>query len=172
MRMISALGVMVLAAAMCGPYGASMAADHDKAIAHGRYLIKISGCNDCHTPGYGPSGGHVPQDQLLVGQGFVFVGPWGTSYPVNLRLFVQPLTVEEWIRHARTTQSLPPMPWYSLRDMSDYDLASIYYYIRSLGPAGKPAPAALPPGQKPPPPYMELMLPAPVPAAGGASRTG
>ena len=26
-------------------------------IEHGRYLVKISGCNDCHTAGYAAAGG-------------------------------------------------------------------------------------------------------------------
>ena len=27
-------------------------------IDRGRYLMKIAGCNDCHTPGYAQSGGN------------------------------------------------------------------------------------------------------------------
>jgi hypothetical protein len=37
------------------------------------------------------------------------------------------------------------MPWFTLREMSDRDLVDIYRFIRALGPAGEPAPAALPP---------------------------
>jgi hypothetical protein len=33
--------------------------------------------------------------------------------------------------------------------MSEADLRALYRYVRSLGPAGKPAPAYLPPGAKP-----------------------
>lgn len=33
--------------------------------ALGRYLVKTTGCNDCHTPGYAPSAGAVPEAQWL-----------------------------------------------------------------------------------------------------------
>ena len=38
-----------------------------KELARGRYLVMTSGCNDCHTAGYGPSGGKVPEAQWLTG---------------------------------------------------------------------------------------------------------
>ena len=30
-----------------------------------------------------------------------FQGPWGTSYPANLRLTVQSMTETQWVRFAR-----------------------------------------------------------------------
>lgn len=30
-------------------------------LERGHYLIKISGCNDCHTPGYRQSSGKIPE---------------------------------------------------------------------------------------------------------------
>jgi hypothetical protein len=42
----------------------------------------------------------------------------------------------------------PPMPWFNVRAMSDADLKAIYAYTRSLGAAGTPAPAYVPPGTK------------------------
>jgi hypothetical protein len=53
------------------------------------------------------------------------------------------------------------MPDFNLRAMHEDDRRAIYRFIRSLGPAGQPAPAYLPPGQKPPAPYLELVLPPP-----------
>src|SRR5580765_696241 len=48
-------------------------------IKRGRYLTIVGGCNDCHTAGYAPSGGQVPETQWLLGDGTVgFRGPWGT----------------------------------------------------------------------------------------------
>ena len=38
----------------------------------------------------------------------------------------------------------------------DDDLKAVYHYIRSLAPAGQPAPAFLPPDQTPRPPYDQL----------------
>jgi mono/diheme cytochrome c family protein len=118
-----------------------------KDIARGRYVMKIAGCNDCHTPGYAQSGGKVPEAAWLTGDMLGWSGEWGTTYPINLRTYMQGITEAQWIAAARTKQARPPMPWFALRDMSDADLRATYRFIRSLGPAGQPAPAYLPPGQ-------------------------
>jgi mono/diheme cytochrome c family protein len=117
-------------------------------VDRGRYLVKIAGCNDCHTPGYAQSGGEVPEAQWLTGDALGWSGPWGTTYPANLRLVVAGMSEDEWLRRARTAKYRPPMPWFNLRDMSESDLRAAYRYIRSLGPAGEPAPAYVPPGGK------------------------
>ena len=39
----------------------------DPQVERGRYLVRITGCNDCHTAGYAPSGGKVPEAQWLTG---------------------------------------------------------------------------------------------------------
>lgn len=117
------------------------------AIERGRYLIKVGGCNDCHTAGYAQSGGHVPERDWLQGDSVGWQGPWGTTYPINLRQHFQNLSAQEWLHQARTVQARPPMPWFTLRDMSDADLRAIYAYMRHAGPAGQPAPSYLPPGQ-------------------------
>jgi hypothetical protein len=41
------------------------------------------------------------------------------------------------------------MPWFNVRAMTPSDLRSLYRYVRSLGAAGDPAPAYLPPGREP-----------------------
>lgn len=115
-------------------------------VERGRYLARTAGCNDCHTPGYAGSSGAVPESTWLVGDSVGWQGPWGTTYPINLRLFVQQLTPEQWLIVARKP-ARPPMPWFALRDMTDEDLLALYHYVRSLGPAGEPAPSYLPPGQ-------------------------
>lgn len=114
--------------------------------AHGRYLIAISGCNDCHTPGYAQQGERIPEAERLTGMSVGFSGPWGVSYPANLRLGASLLGEGDWMAMARRS-GLPPMPWTALQAMSDDDLRSIYRYLRGLGAAGQPAPTALAPGQ-------------------------
>lgn len=116
------------------------------AVERGRYLARTAGCNDCHTPGYAGNNGNVDERNWLVGDSVGWQGPWGTTYPINLRLFVQNLTPEQWLVVARQP-ARPPMPWFALRDMTDGDLLAIYHYVRALGPAGQPAPAWIPPGQ-------------------------
>ncbi|MEJ2396973.1 MAG: cytochrome C, partial [Gammaproteobacteria bacterium] len=32
-----------------------------KLLERGRYLVRIGGCNDCHTAGYAESGGKTPE---------------------------------------------------------------------------------------------------------------
>jgi mono/diheme cytochrome c family protein len=115
-------------------------------IERGRYLVKTTGCNDCHTPGYLPAAGRVPESRWLTGDKLGWQGPWGTTYPPNLRLLVQGVTADQWLQLARR-ELRPPMPWFALREMTDADLRAIYHFTRSLGPAGKAAPAFVPPGQ-------------------------
>jgi mono/diheme cytochrome c family protein len=128
-------------------------------IDRGRYLAMIGGCNDCHTPGYMEKAGKVPEKEWLVGDTFGWRGPWGTTYPVNLRLYMQTLTEEQWLKTAATLEARPPMPWYVLHQMTRGDLRALYRYIRYLGPAGEAAPAWVPPDKEPKPPYATFPAP-------------
>jgi mono/diheme cytochrome c family protein len=125
-------------------------------IERGRYLVKIGGCNDCHTIGYAETGGAVPEKEWLTGSPLGWRGPWGTTYPANLRLSLEKLTEAKWIENGHTMQYRPPMPWFALRDMSTEDLRAIYRFVRHLGPAGSPAPAFVPPGQTPKGPFVQF----------------
>lgn len=136
-------------------YAQGTKAKRDTAVERGRYLVKIGGCNDCHTANYEEKAGAVPENMWLTGTPVGFQGPWGTTYPANLRLVIDGITEEQWMKRAR--QALrPPMPWFNLRDMTDGDLRAIYRYVKSLGPAGQPAPAFVAPGQKAVTPFIVL----------------
>ena len=124
-----------------------------KQVERGRYLSKIAGCNDCHTPGYLLSEGKVPENVWLTGEKLGWRGPWGTTYASNLRLFVSGMTEDQWVRTARVLKSRPPMPWFTLNIMHEEELRAIYQFIRYLGPGGEPAPAYVPPDQEPKTPY-------------------
>ncbi|MEO5844748.1 MAG: cytochrome C [Caldimonas sp.] len=137
----------VLVALACAQ-AAHAQASPGASVERGRYLARIAGCNDCHTAGYPESGGKVPEAQWLLGDKIGFSGPWGTTYPPNLRMSLTRMTEAEWLAFARTSQLRPPMPWFALRDMTDDDLRSIYRLVRQLGPVGEAAPAYLPPGTK------------------------
>ena len=91
------------------------------------------------------SGGALAPSEWLKGSQVGFQGPWGTTYPANLRLKLAQLSESEWLKHARSG-TRPPMPWFALRDMSDRDLKAIYRFVRGSGPAGEPAPDYVPPG--------------------------
>ena len=117
-------------------------------IAAGRYLVLVGGCNDCHTPAYArTNGAQPPESDWLRGSTEGHTGPWGTSYGKNLRMTAAAMTEDEWVTLLDTGTSVPPMPWPSVRAMSETDKRAIYRYIKSLpGEIGEQAPAALPPG--------------------------
>jgi mono/diheme cytochrome c family protein len=128
----------------------------DKEAERGRYVVAISGCNDCHTPGFLLNGGKTPEKEWLTGGVTGWRGPWGTTYPTNLRLYFQEITEAQWVQVAKEIQRRPPMPYFSLNAMSEADVRSMYKFIRSLGPAGKPAPKFVPPDKVPPQPYVQF----------------
>ncbi len=130
-----------------------------EAVARGRYVAIIGGCNDCHTPGYAMKNGEVPESLWLTGDTLGWQGPWGTTYATNLRLHLARLTEEQWVQQARSLTAKPPMPWFNVRKMDDRDLRAFYRYVRSLGSPGTPAPAYIPPNQKPIGPVVAFPTP-------------
>lgn len=66
-----------------------------------------------------------------------------------------------WKAFAKNLKTRPPMPYWAINAMTDNDLEALWTYVHSLGPAGEPAPAALPPGVAPKGPAV--MFPAPPP---------
>jgi mono/diheme cytochrome c family protein len=151
--------LLASSAALAAPAATQAKPADAKQIERGRYLVKVAGCNDCHTPGYGESGGKTAEAQWLTGDRLGWRGPWGTTYAPNLRLHIAKLSEAEWIKQAKTQEYRPPMPWYSLHAMAEPDLRAIYRFVHHLGPAGEPAPAYLPPNQEPPQPYVTFPAP-------------
>jgi mono/diheme cytochrome c family protein len=125
-------------------------------VERGRYLVQVAGCNDCHTAGYAEKGGKVAEKDWLTGDVVGWRGPFGTTYPVNLRLYVEKMTEADWAQRVKTMETRPPMPWFNLRAMTDSDQRAIYRYLKAAGPAGQPAPAYLPPDKTPPAPYFQF----------------
>jgi len=138
--------------------GINMAFGDDSALAdrieHGRYLITVTGCNDCHTAAYAEREGQVPESQWLQGDSLGWKGPWGTTYAPNLRLSLARMTEDEWVFFARNLRARPPMPSVQLHKMHEEDLRAMYVFVRQLGAPGDPAPVYLPPGQEPTTPYV------------------
>ena len=165
MRAFPLLPLLVLLAAceVDAPADDSVAADSTAGpyihaasdVEAGRYYVTVAGCNDCHTPGFMEDPAGVPEAQWLTGMPIGFRGPWGTSYPQNLRLRAQQLDEAAWTARLQST-GLPPMPWHAVNHLSERDARAVYAFIRSLGPAGQPAPLALPPGQEPATPYFDF----------------
>lgn len=125
-------------------------------VQAGRYLVIISGCNDCHTDGYLMVDGNIPEENWLTGSPVGWQGPWGTTYPSNLRLRVQEWSEDAWVQTLKTRKALPPMPWMNVNQMKEEDMRALYAYIKSLGAKGEHMPAALEPGEAPSTPYLSL----------------
>lgn len=177
---LSCLSVALLGVAACtapaAPEPAATAAVPTAAtpsdadlLARGEYLVRIAGCNDCHTPAYAERGGEVPKEEWLVGSPLGFNGPWGTTYAANLRMKAAEMDEAGWMKYTAELRTRPIMPDFAVRDMSEEDRRAIYRFVHALGAAGQPAPEALPPGRTPPPPYFGMVLPAP-PAASAAAQ--
>ena len=128
----------------------------------GKYLVQIAGCNDCHTEGYAMANGAIEESKWMTGDALGWRGPWGTTYAANLRLSAAGKSEAEFVALARSPLR-PPMPFFNIRAMTDEDVKAIYAYLKHLGPAGKPAPAYVPPDKEPAGPYVAFPAP---PAAG------
>lgn len=148
------VAIVSLAACVAQPTAAKKLSTE---AARGKYLVQIAGCNDCHTPGYALSGGKVEEKLWLTGDQLGWRGPWGTTYPSNLRLLVKDITADQFVKLARS-ELRPPMPWFNIRAMSDRDVKAIYAYLKHLGPAGQPAPQYVPPDKTPDGPFVQFPL--------------
>ena len=132
-----------------------------KSLERGKYLVRIMGCNDCHTPMYAMKGGQVPEADWLKGTDVGFNGPWGTTYPANLRQIAQSMDEKSWVSYLKNFQARPPMPSYDTNRLAEADMRDIYRFIKSLGPAEFAVPAFLPPGVTPKTPYIDFSVHAP-----------
>jgi mono/diheme cytochrome c family protein len=157
LRFALAITLAACIALPCASQGADAAKPRE--LARGRYLVVTSGCNDCHTAGYAPKDGNVPEKDWLKGDILGWRGPWGTTYPANLRLYMEKMTEDQWAKLGKVFRTRPPMPWFNVNAMTESDLRAIYKYVRSLGPAGDPAPAYLPPDKEPKPPFVQFPAP-------------
>ena len=151
LRLLPAMLLLAAASGVAAQSGADAAL-----LERGRYMVLTGHCNNCHTAGYAPTNGRVPEEKWLMGNPVGWRSKSGTTYGTNLRLYVANLSEDAWIQVIRNAEPRAPMPWWSLRATSDDDLRAMYRYIRSLQPLGNPAPAFLPPGEVPPRPYQQL----------------
>ena len=171
LKLVLAAGALQLAAAALPAAAQQKIAPvkfDEQQVQRGRYLVKVTGCNDCHTAGYALSGGKVPEAQWLTGDKLGWSGPWGTTYPANLRLYMANLNEAQWVHVAKNMKARPPMPWFNLHDMTEQDLKAIYQYVTYLGPAGEPAPSYVPPGKPVKTPVVQFPAPGKIQAAPAA----
>lgn len=65
---------------------ANAAAADEVSVEEGLRMAIVGGCHDCHTDGFAVSGGQIDPENALRGSAVGFQGPWGTTYPANLRI--------------------------------------------------------------------------------------
>jgi mono/diheme cytochrome c family protein len=138
---------------------AALAAPGDVSVERGLQVSIVGGCHDCHTKGYNESGGKIDPAAALKGTAIGWRGPWGTTYPRNLRITAKDKTEDQFVEYAKKFQTRPPMPFYNVHAMDESDVRSLYQYIKSLGEPGDQAPEFVPPGEEPKTPYYPLVPP-------------
>ena len=87
-----------------------------------------------------------------------WAGPWGVSFAINLtpdkETGIGEWSEEMFIQMARTGNHqgqpngrdiLPPMPWFSMKDLTDADLKAIWAYLKSLPPVKNQVPLPISP---------------------------
>ena len=138
-------------------------------IDRGKYLVGITGCNDCHTPGYffGKSdmtkylsgsdvGFEVPALGVFVGRNLTpdkatGLGGWTTAQIVAaLQTGVRP--------DGRILAAI--MPWNAYAKMTKADATAIAVFLKSLRPVSNPVPGPFGPTETPTTFVMKLIPPA------------
>jgi mono/diheme cytochrome c family protein len=120
-------------------------------------LVKLGGCNDCHTPGYFL--GKPDTARFLGGSDVGFEVPGlGTFVGRNLTpdkdTGLGNWTKEEIITAFQTGVRSdgrvlgPPMPWRSYAGLTQSDANAIAEYLRSLPPVQQAIPGPFGPGEK------------------------
>lgn len=156
--------VALIIAALAAGVAATARSAGDPLVERGRYLVAFGSCNDCHTPGWRESDGAIPASRWMTGTTLGYRGPWGTSYPANVRLEFARISEDDWLFMVRTRAGHWPMVWHDLRFLSVTDRRAIYRFVKHLGPAGSPAPSDLPPSTEPKTPYIWIVPSAKPPA--------
>jgi mono/diheme cytochrome c family protein len=127
-----------LTASMCHAFPAS--AD-DAQVARGRYLVTISGCSDCHTPG--ALLGAPDMKRYLGGSdvGFAIPGAGvfvGENLTPDKETGIGAWTDEQIVAAIRTGKTSygrelsPVMPYPALSQLSDADVQAIVAFLKSL----------------------------------------
>lgn len=128
-------------------------------IERGKMLAVIGGCHDCHTEGYSQTEGLIDPEKEMRGTSIGWRGPWGTTYPANIRIIVAKLSEDVFVDYMKSLRTEPPMPWYNVRAWPEADVRSFYRYVKSLGAPGRPAPEFVADADEPRTPYIVLSPP-------------
>ena len=157
--------IVVLALAMQSAFAVAA----DAQVERGEYLVRLGGCNDCHTPGYFL--GKPDPARFLGGSdvGFYLPGA-GTFVGPNLTPDNE-TGVGSWSRDQIITAIqtgvrpdgrilAPIMPWRAFAGLTKADAGAIADYLKSLPAVSHKAQGPFGPTEKPPVPRMMIVLPA------------
>lgn len=137
--------VGALAIALC--WLAAPAHADDPVIARGRYIVTISGCSDCHTPGgmlgspdakryLGGSdvGFSIPGQGVFVGQNLTPDDETGLGKWTNAQIVAAIRTG----KRPDGSEVNNVMPFATLGNLNDIDVGAIYAYLKTVPalPAG------------------------------------
>ena len=117
-------------------------------IGYGKYLTKIGGCYECHTPHDEKQ--RLDENRAFAG-GWEMRGPWGRVITANLTphpdSYIGRATKEEFIGRFKAFASMDAgnapvaekghntvMPWLAFSRMTDDDLGAIYDYLKTVKP--------------------------------------
>ena len=158
--------VVAVIAFSCAPLAPAFA--DDAAVARGKYLVTIGGCQDCHTPGHFL--GKPDMARVLGGSEVGFDMPGlGTFYGPNLtpdkETGLGKWTDAQVVTALRTGVRpdgrvlAPIMPWRALGVLSDQDAGAVVAYLRSLPPVANKVPGPFGPGETPTSFVMKILPP-------------
>jgi mono/diheme cytochrome c family protein len=156
------------AAALLGTSIAAPPARADDAVARGAYLVRVMGCNDCHTPGVFL--GKPDFAKALAGSDVGFEVPglgihWGPNLTpdqdTGLGKWSEAEIITAFTRGIAPdgTRLIPTMPYNDFAGLTDADQHAVAAYLRSLPPIRNAVPAPTKPGEKAAAPYMTVIMP-------------
>lgn len=163
MRLWSAIAAVALS---CTPLMPSLA--DDAAVARGKYLVTLGGCQDCHTPGH--FFGKPDMTRALGGSEVGFEIPGlGTFYGPNLTpdkatglggwTDAQIIAALQTGMRPDGRMLAPIMPWRALAALTKADAQAIVAYLRSLPPVSSKVPGPFGPGETPTSFVMKIVPP-------------
>jgi mono/diheme cytochrome c family protein len=137
-------------------------------VERGRYLVTITGCNDCHTPGgmLGQPDGKRRLAGSDVGFGDPASGVWiGGNLTPDKETGLGRFTTEQIV--AAFTKGVMPdgrklseiMPWPALSHLTPEDARAIAAYLQSLPPVKNAVLGPYKAGEAPGVPYVSAVIP-------------
>ncbi|PWK75445.1 cytochrome c [Aminobacter sp. AP02] len=126
-------------------------------VARGEYLVTISGCNDCHTPGY--FFGRPDEKKFLGGSDVGFEIPGlgvfvGRNITPDKETGIGSWTAKQIVAAIQTGQRpdgrelAPIMPWHAFAQLTPEDAEAIAVFLQNVKPVSNAVPGPFKPGEK------------------------